>query len=112
MTYNFKEIESKWQKYWENNKTFKAVNGSNKKPYYILVEFDKYYFKNKACYFATKLTNFEQIKEFDFYELFSMLKEVLSLRGFISNDLIYVQGKMFSLIIDNEGKAINFYNEN
>ena len=39
MTYNFKEIEKKWQKYWENNKTFKAINGGNKKPYYILVEF-------------------------------------------------------------------------
>jgi len=39
MTYNFIDIEKKWQKYWEENKTFKAVNGSDKKPYYILVEF-------------------------------------------------------------------------
>ena len=34
------EIESKWQKYWDDNKSFKAVTGDkNKKPYYILVEF-------------------------------------------------------------------------
>jgi len=39
MTYNFIDIEKKWQKYWEDNKTFKAINGSDKKPYYILVEF-------------------------------------------------------------------------
>ena len=37
--YNFTKIEKKWQKYWSENKTFKAVNGSEKKPYYILVEF-------------------------------------------------------------------------
>ena len=37
---NFKEIETKWQQYWDNNKVFKAVTGDNsKKPYYILVEF-------------------------------------------------------------------------
>ena len=40
MDYNFKEIEKKWQKYWEDNKTFKAVTGDkSKNPYYILVEF-------------------------------------------------------------------------
>ena len=37
--YNFTKIEKKWQKYWSDNKTFKAVTGSEKKPYYILVEF-------------------------------------------------------------------------
>ena len=37
--YNFTKIEKKWQKYWSDNKTFKAVTGSDKKPYYILVEF-------------------------------------------------------------------------
>ena len=37
MTQN--EIESKWQKYWDDHKTFKAENGGDKKPYYILVEF-------------------------------------------------------------------------
>ena len=36
--YNFKEIEKKWQNYWEKNETFKTENkGEN--PYYILVEF-------------------------------------------------------------------------
>ncbi len=35
---NFKEIEKKWQKYWEEHKTFETKNeGAN--PYYILVEF-------------------------------------------------------------------------
>ena len=37
--YNFKEIEKKWQKYWLDNKTFKAITGDKKEPYYILVEF-------------------------------------------------------------------------
>ena len=36
--YNFKEIEKKWQKYWEDNKTFEVKN-EGKNPYYILVEF-------------------------------------------------------------------------
>lgn len=36
---NFKDIEKKWQKYWEDNKCFEAVNGGEKEPYYILVEF-------------------------------------------------------------------------
>ena len=39
MEYNFKEIEKKWQKYWEEKNSFKAETGSDKKPYYILVEF-------------------------------------------------------------------------
>ena len=38
--YNTKEIETKWQKYWNDTQIFKANNGDiNKKPYYILVEF-------------------------------------------------------------------------
>ena len=37
--YNFTKIEKKWQKYWAENKTFKAETGSEKEPYYILVEF-------------------------------------------------------------------------
>ena len=37
--YNFTKIEKKWQKYWIENKVFKAENGSDKPPYYILVEF-------------------------------------------------------------------------
>lgn len=34
--YNFKEIEAKWQKYWDENKTFKADNVSTKPKYYAL----------------------------------------------------------------------------
>ena len=36
---NHKEIEKKWQKYWEEKGCFKAITGRDKKPYYILVEF-------------------------------------------------------------------------
>ncbi len=36
--YNFKDIEKKWQKYWEEHETFKTKN-EGKNPYYILVEF-------------------------------------------------------------------------
>ncbi|PWH83621.1 leucine--tRNA ligase [Algibacter marinivivus] len=36
MTYNFNEIEAKWQKYWAENQTFKAENKSNKPKYYVL----------------------------------------------------------------------------
>lgn len=34
-----KEMEKKWQDYWDKNKTFVAETGGSKKPYYILVEF-------------------------------------------------------------------------
>ena len=38
MEYNFKNIEKKWQKYWDEKHTFEVKNeGAN--PYYILVEF-------------------------------------------------------------------------
>ena len=36
---NTKEIEKKWQEYWDKHETFKAENCIDKKPYYILVEF-------------------------------------------------------------------------
>ncbi|MEC8323444.1 MAG: class I tRNA ligase family protein, partial [Bacteroidota bacterium] len=36
MTYNFKEIETKWQKYWEQNQTFKADQDSCKPKFYVL----------------------------------------------------------------------------
>ena len=36
---NHKEIEKKWQKYWEEKGCFKSITGGDKKPYYILVEF-------------------------------------------------------------------------
>ena len=38
--YNFKEIEKKWQNYWQEHESFKAITGDKKKePYYVLVEF-------------------------------------------------------------------------
>ncbi|HIU23173.1 MAG TPA: leucine--tRNA ligase [Candidatus Fimihabitans intestinipullorum] len=37
--YDFKKIEQKWQTYWKEHNTFEAKNGSEKKKYYILVEF-------------------------------------------------------------------------
>ena len=36
---NFKEIEKKWQNYWDEHESFKAETGGKKKPYYVLVEF-------------------------------------------------------------------------
>ena len=36
MEYNFTEIEKKWQKFWADNKTFKADNSSAKPKYYVL----------------------------------------------------------------------------
>ena len=36
---NHKLIEEKWQKYWEDNNSFEAINGDSRKPYYVLVEF-------------------------------------------------------------------------
>lgn len=36
MNYNFNEIEAKWQKYWEDNQTFKAENVSDKEKFYVL----------------------------------------------------------------------------
>ena len=37
--YDFKEIEKKWQNYWQEHEAFKAINGGDKEKYYILVEF-------------------------------------------------------------------------
>ena len=36
---SIKEIESKWQKYWDDNNSFEAITNGKKDPYYILVEF-------------------------------------------------------------------------
>ncbi|PBQ31423.1 leucine--tRNA ligase [Sphingobacteriaceae bacterium] len=36
MDYNFTEIEKKWQKFWADNKTFKAEDTSSKPKYYVL----------------------------------------------------------------------------
>ena len=39
MEYNHDKIEKKWQKYWDEHQSFKAITGDKKPPYYILVEF-------------------------------------------------------------------------
>jgi leucyl-tRNA synthetase len=36
MEYNFKEIEQRWQAHWEQEKTFRAENQSEKPKYYVL----------------------------------------------------------------------------
>ena len=36
MNYKHKDIESKWQKYWDENKTFKAIEDADKEKFYIL----------------------------------------------------------------------------
>ena len=36
---NIKEVEKKWQKYWDDKKSFKAYNDGGEKHYYVLVEF-------------------------------------------------------------------------
>tara|TARA_B100001057_G_scaffold157653_1_gene158348 strand:+ start:3512 stop:6079 length:2568 start_codon:yes stop_codon:yes gene_type:complete len=37
--YNFKEIESKWQTYWDKNKSFKTTTDTSKKKFYCLEMF-------------------------------------------------------------------------
>ena len=39
MDYNFTAIEQKWQKYWDDNKSFHAENDYSKPKFYALVEF-------------------------------------------------------------------------
>ena len=39
MKYDFSAIEQKWQKYWDEHDSFKAVTGSPKPKFYALVEF-------------------------------------------------------------------------
>ena len=39
MKYDFNKIEPKWQKFWEDNNSFKAENNSEKPKFYALVEF-------------------------------------------------------------------------
>ena len=36
MSYKFREIEAKWQKYWSEHQTFKAENNSDKEKFYVL----------------------------------------------------------------------------
>ena len=35
MKHNFKKIEPKWQKKWEEQQAFKAVDGSDKPKFYL-----------------------------------------------------------------------------
>ncbi len=37
--YNFKSVEEKWQKFWDENKTFQTVKDKNKKKFYCLEMF-------------------------------------------------------------------------
>ena len=37
--YDFKSVESKWQKYWEENKSFKTFEDKDKEKYYVLEMF-------------------------------------------------------------------------
>ena len=37
--YDFKSVESKWQKYWEENKSFKTFEDRDKEKYYVLEMF-------------------------------------------------------------------------
>ena len=40
MSYSFKEIETKWQKYWAENNSFAAEDSnSKKKKFFALIEF-------------------------------------------------------------------------
>lgn len=39
MAYDFKKIEQKWQKYWDENETFNASNDYSKKKWFGLIEF-------------------------------------------------------------------------
>ncbi len=39
MNYDFKAIEPKWQKYWDEHKTFHAEDNSGKPKFYALIEF-------------------------------------------------------------------------
>ena len=39
MTYNFKEIEKKWQKKWEDERAFVVSEDKTKQKYYVLIEF-------------------------------------------------------------------------
>ena len=37
--YDYKSVEAKWQKYWDEHDTFKASDDYSKKKFYGLVEF-------------------------------------------------------------------------
>ena len=37
--YNFKSVENKWQKFWDENKSFKTLSNKTKKKFYCLEMF-------------------------------------------------------------------------
>ena len=37
MDYNFPDIEKKWQKYWEENKTYRTETDPSKPKFFVLV---------------------------------------------------------------------------
>jgi len=39
MSYDFKNIEKKWQEYWDEHHTFEAKNNDKKETFYDLIEF-------------------------------------------------------------------------
>lgn len=51
-----------------------------------------------GCHMKTEVQNLSQIKEFDLEELFKLLINVFSLRGFDASTYEYENGKMISLI--------------
>lgn len=42
MAYNFKEVEEKWQKYWDENKTFKTDVWDFSKPKFYALDMFPY----------------------------------------------------------------------
>ena len=63
MEYNFKEIEQKWQKYWEDNKTFKVDIWDFSKPKYYVLDMFPYpsgvglHAGHSNCYTATDIVS-------------------------------------------------------
>jgi leucyl-tRNA synthetase len=49
MEYKFSEIEKKWQKYWEENQTFKVTEDPSLPKYYVLDMFPYPFGCRLAC---------------------------------------------------------------
>ena len=71
IVYNFSAIEAKWQKFWEENKTFKTPNTSSKPKYYALDMFpfpsgDGLHVGHPEGYTATDImSRFKRMKGFE-----------------------------------------------